>query len=143
MGLSKLIRTQPEDAMIVTDFADFCLVTYMLVDDLWDALPAALKPRGEQSDCSNSELLTMVLVEECMWSCIGLVDSRGFVSAQFIGECPNVEYYACCPGLISEEDDATRRDGRSAAACQGEAYPILMSGTLPSLCQSRVVIPLP
>jgi len=66
MGLSKLIRSQPEDAMIVTDFADFCLVTYMLVDDLWDALPAALKPRGEQSDCSNSELLTMVLVEECM-----------------------------------------------------------------------------
>jgi hypothetical protein len=52
--------------MIVTDFADFCLVTYTLVDDLWEALPAALKPRGEQSDCSNSELLTMVLVEECM-----------------------------------------------------------------------------
>ncbi len=52
--------------MIVTDFADFCLVMYTLVDDLWDALPAHLKPRGEQSDCSNSELLTMVLVEECM-----------------------------------------------------------------------------
>ncbi len=52
--------------MIVADFADFCLVMYTLVDDLWDALPAALKPRGEQSDCSNSELLTMVLVEECM-----------------------------------------------------------------------------
>lgn len=52
--------------MIVTDFADFCLVTYMLVDDLWKALPGDLKPRGEQSDCSNSELLTMVLVEECM-----------------------------------------------------------------------------
>ncbi len=52
--------------MIVADFADFCLVTYTLVDDLWDDLPAALKPRGERSDCSNSELLTMVLVEECM-----------------------------------------------------------------------------
>lgn len=52
--------------MIVTDFADFCLVMYMLVDDLWDALPAEYKPRGEQADCSNSELLTMVLVEECM-----------------------------------------------------------------------------
>lgn len=52
--------------MIVADFADFCLVMYMLIDDLWDALPAHLKPRGEQSDCSNSELLTMVLVEECM-----------------------------------------------------------------------------
>ncbi len=52
--------------MIVADFADFCLVVYMLIDDLWDALPADLKPRGEQADCSNSELLTMVLVEECM-----------------------------------------------------------------------------
>ncbi len=52
--------------MIVTDFADFCLVMYILIDDLWDALPADLKPRGPQSDCSNSELLTMVLVEECM-----------------------------------------------------------------------------
>ena len=52
--------------MIVADFADVCLVTYTLVDDLWDALPSDLKPRGEHSDCSNSELLTMVLVEECM-----------------------------------------------------------------------------
>ncbi len=52
--------------MIVADFADFCLVTYTLVDDLWADLPADLKPRGEQSDCSNSELLTMVVVEECM-----------------------------------------------------------------------------
>jgi hypothetical protein len=64
--LLKLTLTQPEDAMIVADFADFCLVTYMLIDDLWDELPADLKPRGPQSDCSNSELLTMVLVEECM-----------------------------------------------------------------------------
>jgi len=52
--------------MIVADFADFCLVTYTLIDDLWETLPADLKPRGAQSDCSNSELLTMVLVEECM-----------------------------------------------------------------------------
>ena len=52
--------------MMVTDFADFCLVTFVLIDDRWDQLPADLKPRGEQSDCSNSELLTMVLVEECM-----------------------------------------------------------------------------
>jgi len=64
--LLTLIRTQPEDIMIVADFADFCLLTFVLIDDLWDALPAHLKPRGEQSDCSNSELLTMVLVEECM-----------------------------------------------------------------------------
>ncbi len=52
--------------MIVADFADFCLRTYVLIDDFWDDLPAHLKPRGSQSDCSNSELLTMALVEECM-----------------------------------------------------------------------------
>jgi hypothetical protein len=58
--------SQPEDTVIVADFADFCLVMYMLIDDLWEEVPADLKPRGPQSDCSNSELLTMVLVEECM-----------------------------------------------------------------------------
>lgn len=52
--------------MIVADFADFCLLVYVLIDDLWDALPAWVKPRGEQSKCSNSELLTMLVVEECM-----------------------------------------------------------------------------
>jgi len=66
MELLKPNLIQPEDAMIVADFADFCLRTYVLIDDLWDDLPAHLKPRGQQSDCSNSELLTMVLVEECM-----------------------------------------------------------------------------
>ncbi len=52
--------------MIVADFADFCLCLYVLIDDLWDDLPAWVKPRGEQSKCSNSEVLTMLLVEECM-----------------------------------------------------------------------------
>ncbi len=52
--------------MIVADFPDFCLMAFVLIDDLWDGLPADLKPRGEQSNCSNSELLTMVVVEECM-----------------------------------------------------------------------------
>jgi IS5 family transposase len=64
--LLKLIRTQPEDAMIVADFADFCLYLYVLIDDLWDDLPAWVKPRGQRSACSNSELLTMLVVEECM-----------------------------------------------------------------------------
>lgn len=52
--------------MIVADFADFCLCLYVLIDDLWDDLPAWVKPRGEQSTCSNSELLTMLVAEECM-----------------------------------------------------------------------------
>ncbi len=52
--------------MIVADVADFCLIMYTLVDDLWDHLPADRKPHGQQSTGSNSELVTIVLVEECM-----------------------------------------------------------------------------
>lgn len=52
--------------MIVADFADFCLCAYVLIDDLWETLPAGVKPRGMAGQCSNSELLTMALVEECM-----------------------------------------------------------------------------
>jgi IS5 family transposase len=52
--------------MIVADFADFCLVVYMLVDDYYRLLPACVKPRSSSDVCSDSELLTMALVGECM-----------------------------------------------------------------------------
>jgi hypothetical protein len=52
--------------MIVADFADFCLVVYMLVDDLYRSLPARVKPRSSSDVCSDSELLTMALVGECL-----------------------------------------------------------------------------
>lgn len=52
--------------MIVADFADFCLVVYLLVDDRSRALPACVKPRTASSMCSDSELLTMALVGECL-----------------------------------------------------------------------------
>jgi hypothetical protein len=52
--------------MIVADFADFCLVVSMIVDDLYRALPACVKPRCASGTCSDSELLTMALVSECM-----------------------------------------------------------------------------
>ena len=52
--------------MIVADFADFCLVVYMLVDDCYRLLPARVKPRSSSDRCSESELLTMALVSECM-----------------------------------------------------------------------------
>ena len=52
--------------MIVADFADFCLVVYMIVDDRYRALPACVKPRSASDACSDSELLTMALVGECM-----------------------------------------------------------------------------
>jgi hypothetical protein len=49
---------------MITSFADFCLHVYVLVDDLLTEL--ALPPRpGPPPRCSDSELITMVLVGEC------------------------------------------------------------------------------
>ena len=52
--------------MIVADFADFCLVVSMIVDDLYRALPACVKPRSASDVRSDSELLTMARVGECL-----------------------------------------------------------------------------
>ena len=51
---------------MIPDFAELCLMLYVLIDDHYRALPARLKPRGEQAMCSDSELLTMLVVSECM-----------------------------------------------------------------------------
>ena len=51
---------------MITEFGDFCLWTYVLVDELWQRLPPAYKPTsGPAPDCSDSELITMALVGEC------------------------------------------------------------------------------
>jgi transposase len=50
---------------MITDFEDFCLCCYVLVDDLWRQI-APLFPRpGPEPVCSDSELITMALVGEC------------------------------------------------------------------------------
>ncbi len=51
---------------MIADFEDLCLMMYVLIDDRYCALPAALKPRGEQAGCSDREMLTMLVVSECM-----------------------------------------------------------------------------
>jgi IS5 family transposase len=51
---------------MIPNFADLCLLLYVTIDDHYRALPAALKPRGEQALCSDSELLTMLVVSECL-----------------------------------------------------------------------------
>jgi hypothetical protein len=51
---------------MIPNFEDFCLMLYVIVDDLYRTLPAHVKPRGEAPACSDSELLTMVLVGECL-----------------------------------------------------------------------------
>ncbi len=48
---------------MISSFADFCLAVYVLVDDF--LLEHALRRPGPQPHCSDSELLTMVLVGEC------------------------------------------------------------------------------
>ena len=51
---------------MIPDFAELCLMLYVMIDDHYRALPPDLKPRGEQAACSDSELLTMLVVSECM-----------------------------------------------------------------------------
>lgn len=51
---------------MITDFEDFCLWMYVVVDELWARLPAPYKRRsGPAPACSDSELLTLALVGEC------------------------------------------------------------------------------
>ena len=51
---------------MITEFADFCLWMYVVIDALWQQLPPAYKRRsGPTPRCSESELLTLALVGEC------------------------------------------------------------------------------
>lgn len=51
---------------MITDFRDFCLLSYVVIDDLYQQLAPlfGLKP-GPGAECSDSELITMALVGEC------------------------------------------------------------------------------
>jgi hypothetical protein len=52
--------------MMIEDFDDFCLWMYVIVDDIWQEIaPLFKRPGPAPSTCSDSELLTMVLVGEC------------------------------------------------------------------------------
>jgi Transposase DDE domain len=50
---------------MITDFEDFCLYMYCTVDDLWKQVKHLFERPGPQPECSDSELITMVLVGEC------------------------------------------------------------------------------
>jgi hypothetical protein len=50
---------------MIEDFDDFCLWMYVIVDDLWREIAPLFKRPGPPAECSDSELLTMVLVGEC------------------------------------------------------------------------------
>ncbi len=50
--------------MIIEDFTDFCLTVYVIVDDIYRQLAPLFKRPGPQPDCSDSELIAMVLIAE-------------------------------------------------------------------------------
>ena len=54
-----------EDIPMITDFDDLCLWTYVIVDDMLIQLAPLLQRPGPSPDCSDSELIAMILVAEC------------------------------------------------------------------------------
>src|SRR5438067_10475949 len=50
---------------MITDFRDFCMVSYVIIDDLYQQLAPhlGLKP-GPVAECSDSEIITMAIVGE-------------------------------------------------------------------------------
>ena len=53
---------------MIADFDDFCLWMYVVIDDLWRAVAGRCKRPGPEPVCSDSEVLTMIVVGEyCGW----------------------------------------------------------------------------
>jgi hypothetical protein len=50
---------------MISSFEDFCLWTYVLIDDTLRQWPDALRRPGPAPRCSDAELLTMVVIGEC------------------------------------------------------------------------------
>lgn len=50
---------------MITDFDDFCLWVYVIVDTLYQQIEPLLDLRGPQPLCSNSEVIAMSLIGEC------------------------------------------------------------------------------
>lgn len=50
---------------MIADFEDLCLHMYCIVDDIWKRVSHRFSRPGPQPECSDSELITMVLVGEC------------------------------------------------------------------------------
>ena len=62
---------------MITDFDDFCLWMYVVIDELWHHVARIFPRPGPAAACSDSELLTMALVGECR----GLDQETELVSA--------------------------------------------------------------
>lgn len=50
---------------MIDDFADFCLWTFVVIDDMWQQIGPLLSHPGPAPVCSDSEVLTLAIVGEC------------------------------------------------------------------------------
>ena len=50
---------------MITEFEDFCLYMYCMVDDIWKGVEHLFKRPGPAPECSDSELIAMALIGEC------------------------------------------------------------------------------
>jgi IS5 family transposase len=50
---------------MIDDFSDFCLWTFVVIDDIWQQISPVFHRPGPAPDCSDSEVLTLALVGEC------------------------------------------------------------------------------
>jgi hypothetical protein len=50
---------------MIHDFDDFCLWTYVIVDDIWQRIAWLFRRPGPAPECSDSELIVMAIVGEC------------------------------------------------------------------------------
>lgn len=51
---------------MIPDFETFCTWMFVIVDDMWQQLAPRFARPGPAPDCSDSELLTLFLVSECL-----------------------------------------------------------------------------
>lgn len=50
---------------MIDHFDDFCLYMFVTIDDIWNQIKSLYKRPGPKPVCSDSELITMVVVGEC------------------------------------------------------------------------------
>jgi hypothetical protein len=50
---------------MITDFEDFCIWVFVVVDDVWKPLAPFFKRPGPKPGCTDSELIAMTLIGEC------------------------------------------------------------------------------
>ena len=50
---------------MIDDFADFCLWTFVVIDDIWQQIGPLSRHPGPAPVCSDSEVLTLAIVGEC------------------------------------------------------------------------------